>query len=132
MTKDCRFAALDCRSVTSGDHSKDRFRLGSAPASGAADGALAVRTGRREWATAWTMRTRGCSARGRAEQQPGRLRSPFATIASYLPGPRQGHRCGTASEPRLSRILSSVALNCLPSKSDALCQNRIRFSCGLS
>jgi hypothetical protein len=62
----------------------DAVALGSAPASGAANRALAVRSARADNWSVSSVRTRPCSARGRAEQQPGRLRSPMLALALFL------------------------------------------------
>ena len=54
-----------------------QLALGSAPAPGAANRALAVGGSRPNQRTIQCRRAHPSSARGRAEQQPGRLRSPF-------------------------------------------------------
>jgi len=55
--------------------------LGSAPASGAVGRALAGHSAQATPFTMWHVRSYRSSARGRAEQQPRRLRSPFIPTA---------------------------------------------------
>ena len=50
--------------------------------------ALAARSDAQHRHTIWCVLVRPCSARGRAEQQPGRLRSPSNSIASLRLKPR--------------------------------------------
>src|SRR5438132_7687256 len=61
----------------------DAVVLGSAPASGAVGCALAAHTAHANPVTVGYVHSCRCSARGRAEQQPRRLRSPFISTASF-------------------------------------------------
>lgn len=82
------------------------YELGSAPASGAADGALAVRPKRSDISGAPSFLTSPRSPRGRGEQQPGRLPSPFPNFARYrLFLPQQGRtEIAAGHQPTVHRL----------------------------
>jgi hypothetical protein len=85
-------------------------QLGSAPASGAADGGLAVRPGRSGISRALGVPTPPCSPRGRVEQQPGRLRSPAPQFMAGQSAPAGPDVNSRGRQPTVDRAQLSPAL----------------------
>ena len=80
----------------------DSVRMGIAPAPGAVVRALADHCVRAATPAVWCVPGCSCSARGRAEQQPGRLWSPEIPPATRLP-PKRGGGWLATTKFRLNR-----------------------------